>query len=397
MTRGRPTPIGAVSSLSFALKVALALGVVLLLSRPDTARAETPVSIELVLAVDTSLSVDDLEFDLQMSGIARAFRNPEIIALIGQQNGVAVTLFQWNEEVDTVRMIPWHLLTGPASILSFAAKVRALERDPARKFTGIGKALEFGVRLITGNKYAGRLLKIDISGDGRDNIGSLPSPAQHQARTLGIEINGLPILIETYGLEEYYREKVLSGPGAFLEIADDYGDFARAFLRKLRREITPSLSRNDPAPRPEIQQTQGNREGIRKIAAIPMAWAVEQTADPKTGDRVCLVASPGRDVTARLTQDSGAETATWTVIVGHDNSPGSLRYLRIGKAYYTSDQPSFQLGEAREIMALLRSPGELVFEWAQAPDHAKRGGLFGTGDFAAKAAKCEDWIGGTRI
>jgi hypothetical protein len=49
-------------------------------------------------------------------------------------------------------------------------------------------------------------------------------------------------------LARYYREKVISGPDAFLEIASDYDDFARAFLRKLRREIAPSISRNDAAP-----------------------------------------------------------------------------------------------------------------------------------------------------
>jgi Ca-activated chloride channel family protein len=225
----------------------------------EDARAEIPVSIELVLAVDISRSVDDVEYDLQMTGIAKAFRHPEIVDLIGQQDGVAVTLFQWDEEADQRHMIPWQLLRDPASVLSFAAKVEALRRDPIRKFTGIGRAMEFGVRLITENQFAGRLLKIDISGDGRDNIGSLPSASRQRARSLGIAINGLPILIDTYNLERYYREEVVTGPDAFLEIARDYDDFARAFLRKLRREITPSISRNDAAPSALVQQAHGRR------------------------------------------------------------------------------------------------------------------------------------------
>ena len=135
----------------------------------------------------------------------------------------------------------------------------------------------------------------------------------------------------------------------------------------------------------------------RQIAKIPMSWAVEQVIDSATGDRLCLVVSLGRDVTARLTQERGAVTAAWTVIVGYENSPGSLRYLRIGRSVYTSDEPSFRGGEAEEIVARLSSPDEFVFEWAQAPNQAKRGGLYKTGDFAAKAAKCEGWIRGTRI
>jgi Ca-activated chloride channel family protein len=235
-----------------ATMAAMAAGVAIVaLWQAENALAEIPVSIELVLAVDVSRSVDDVEYDLQMTGIARAFRHPEIIDLIGQQNGVAVTLFQWDEEADQRHMIPWHLLRGPATVLSFAAKVQALERSPVRRFTGIGRAMEFGVRLITENGFAGRRLKIDISGDGRDNIGSLPSASRQRARSLGIAINGLPILIDTYNLDRYYRDRVISGPDAFMEIARDYSDFARAFLRKLRREIAPTISRNDAAPRPE--------------------------------------------------------------------------------------------------------------------------------------------------
>lgn len=241
----------------------VAVGAIIVLLQTEKAPAQIPVSIELVLAVDTSRSVDDGEYELQMTGIAAAFRNPEIIDLIGQHNGVAVTLFQWDEEVDKQHMIGWHLLSNRASVLSFAAKVQGLERSPTRNFTGIGKAIDFGVHLITENEFAGRQLKIDISGDGWDNIGSLPSALRQRAPSLGIAINGLPILTDTRNLDIYYREKVILGSGAFLEIAIDYNDFARAFLRKLRREITPYLSRNHPTPRAPVQQAHASRRGAR--------------------------------------------------------------------------------------------------------------------------------------
>ncbi len=84
----------------------LAVWLTPLLQLPLDARAETPVAIELVLAVDTSLSVDDDEYDLQMTGIAKAFRTPEIISLIRHQGGVAVTLFQWSSTIDARYTIP---------------------------------------------------------------------------------------------------------------------------------------------------------------------------------------------------------------------------------------------------------------------------------------------------
>ena len=226
----------------------LAVSLMAFLKPALAVQAKTPVSIELVLAVDVSLSVDDVEFDLQMTGIANAFRAPQIIALIAQHQGVAVTLLQWSTNVDERYMIPWHLLHDRASILSFADKVERLRRDPVREFTAIGKAIEFGMRLIGSNAFDGRQLKIDVSADGRNNTGSLPADFWKAAHAEGIVINGLPILINTYNLDTYFREKVIHGPGAFIEIATDYRDFARAFLRKLTREITPNISKRDPRP-----------------------------------------------------------------------------------------------------------------------------------------------------
>lgn len=242
------------------------------------ARADTPVSIELVFAVDTSMSVNGFEFNLLMKGIANAFRTPEIIDLIGQQNGVAVALFQWSSEIDERYMISWHLLRDPASVLSFAATVEMAERNPNRLFTGIGGAIDYGVRLIAENAFDGRQLKIDVSGDGRNNTSIPLSLPRQAANALEIVINGLPILthiidysartptrttVDYYDLDTYYRENVILGPGAFVEIANDYDDFARAFLRKLRRELTPLVSHDDGAPRALIQNTQARRLNVR--------------------------------------------------------------------------------------------------------------------------------------
>ncbi|MCH7941765.1 MAG: DUF1194 domain-containing protein [Proteobacteria bacterium] len=260
----------------WAIMVALAI-----LMPLEDARAEIPISLELVFAVDTSMSIDGYEFGLLMKGIANAFRTPEIVNLIGQQDGVAVTLFQWSSEINAQYMIPWHLLKDPASVLAFAAKVEKAERDPNRVFTGIGEAIDFGVRLIAENAFEGRRLKIDVSGDGRNNIGVSPAIPRRAANAQGIEINGLPILtriveysartsttvgpmrmgryqahtnVDFFDLETYYRENVILGAGAFIEIANDYDDFARAFLRKLGREIAPlPISRAPPASRPLIR------------------------------------------------------------------------------------------------------------------------------------------------
>ncbi len=248
------------------LKTAMAVWATVALLHIEGVQAKTPVYIELVFAVYTSMSIDGFEYVLLMKGIANAFRTPEIINLIGQQNGVAVTLFQWSSEVDEQYMIPWHLLKDPASVLAFAAKVEKAERDPNRAFTGIGEAIDFGVRLIAENAFEGRQLKIDVSGDGRNNIGAPLSKPRQKANALGIVINGLPIIthtnVDSYDLDTYYREKLIQGPGAFVEIANDYDDFARAFLRKLLREISPLVSQENAAPRALIQEAHARQLNV---------------------------------------------------------------------------------------------------------------------------------------
>jgi hypothetical protein len=136
---------------------------------------------------------------------------------------------------------------------------------------------------------------------------------------------------------------------------------------------------------------------LHRIGGLPMAWRIDREVDPASGDRSCAVISLGGNVSARLIKERRAKTASWSVRVGRDNQPGSLRYLRIERRYFQTDQPDFRGAEADAIVELLKSPGEFVFEWGQRPDYAKRTGLFGTGDFAARAAECERWINGTRV
>ena len=50
-------------------------------------------------------------------------------------------------------------------------------------------------------------------------------------------VNGLPILAVEPGLDRYYRDYVIGGPGAFMVPAESYDTFADAILKKLITEI----------------------------------------------------------------------------------------------------------------------------------------------------------------
>ena len=69
------------------------------------------------------------------------------------------------------------------------------------------------------------------------NFGLPPAAARDRIVAGGIAINGLAILTEEPWLADYYRTNVIGGPSAFVVIAQTFGDFAGAMLRKLVQEV----------------------------------------------------------------------------------------------------------------------------------------------------------------
>jgi len=211
-----------------------------LIYAPGTGHAQDrlPVAVELVLAVDTSISVSREEYKLQMQGIADAFRHPDIIDLIvAQPGGVAVTVVHWSLGSLNSQAVEWQHLDSFASALIFAPRVEDAPRQHAGRGTSIGSALRYCTRLITRNNYTGQALKIDISGDARSNSGGAPEYARDKAVALGITINGLTIADGDANLAQYYRQRVIGGTEAFVISITRKDDFARAMRHKIRREL----------------------------------------------------------------------------------------------------------------------------------------------------------------
>jgi hypothetical protein len=211
-------------------------------------QAAERVSLELVLAVDVSLSVNDIEYGLQMQGIANAFRDAEIAALIAShERGVAVVMTQWTGTRNAKVPLAWRVLTDDASAVAYADAVARLPRAEFGNFTAIGHAISFAVELLETNGYRGDERKIDVSGDGQNNSGPEPSGARLEALAQGITINGLAITNNEPQLASYYAAHVITGPAAFVIRAEDFESFAEAFRRKLKRELSPKIARRGPS------------------------------------------------------------------------------------------------------------------------------------------------------
>jgi hypothetical protein len=216
----------------------LAVPLAVLLAGGAIARAEIGVDLELVLAVDSSGSVDFQEFELQARGIAQAFRDPEVIEAIAgaAPKGIAVAVIQWSGRRQHLVTIDWTRITDAPSANALAARIDAMGRVLIGE-TAIADALRFAHEQLESGPFQGTRRIIDLSGDGMTNAGGDPDPVRDAAALAGITINGLAILNEIPSLDRYYAEHVIGGPDAFVIAARDYGDFAHAIRHKLLREI----------------------------------------------------------------------------------------------------------------------------------------------------------------
>lgn len=221
-----------------------------LLSSGAGAQGLQPVDLELVLAVDTSTSVDPQEFALQSQGLAEAFLHVDVIAAIrfaGAQ-GVAVTLVQWAGEARQATAVDWHVVRDGRTAAELSAKISASPRA-IRGLTDIAGAIGFSVNSIETNRYLGARRVIDISGDGSSDA-RRSETARDAANASGITINGLVIHnkdidlgeLANIDLREHYANHVIGGPGSFMMTAKNFDDFRTAIRAKLVREITGPVS-----------------------------------------------------------------------------------------------------------------------------------------------------------
>ena len=234
------------------------VAVAILLAAP--ASADQAVDLELVLAVDASGSVDQTEFDLQLGGIAAAFRDAEIQNAIasGELGRIGVALMIWSDATSKKAISHWIMIDSRVAAEAFADLTWS-QRKRRKSFlgksgTGIGSAIGQGIRMFRKNGMSGTRKVIDVSGDGHETPlrfgeGMALPEARRRARRSDIIVNGLAINVDRPDLDEYYRRKVIIGPGSFVIAASGYDDFARAMKQKLLREIQVLSSSVSPPGR----------------------------------------------------------------------------------------------------------------------------------------------------
>lgn len=200
---------------------------------------EERVRLELLLALDTSNSIDAAEFRLQKEGIAHAFQQPVVIDAIqaASEGGIAVGVIQWSSFTKWTRPAFWMKVHDGVSAQDFAQTVEDLSRRSEFGSTAIGRVINRGVNELSKNRFEGKRKIVNIIANGRSNVGVDPSDARDRAVSNGVTVNGLVLLTDDAKLDRYFLSEIVGGPGAFVITANSSVDFENAIERKLLREI----------------------------------------------------------------------------------------------------------------------------------------------------------------
>lgn len=208
---------------------------------PALAQSKTPVAIELVLALDSSASVDGREFQLQNEGIALAFRDSDVLKAVDNLKpfGAAIAVVQWGGPGETQVILPFIHVESARDAKAFGFRVSLTRRWMRASVTSIATGITDSAAFLAQNDFDGQRKVIDVSGDGPDNSGIDLDMARRNASAAGITVNGLSIEAESLDLNDYYRNQVIIGADSFVEPAQGFEDFARAIKEKLLRELRP--------------------------------------------------------------------------------------------------------------------------------------------------------------
>ncbi|MEO9517816.1 MAG: DUF1194 domain-containing protein [Paracoccaceae bacterium] len=201
--------------------------------------------LALVLALDVSGSVDPTEYAQQVFGLASALDHPDVRAQILDGSGAHVSLavYEWSSRNHQFIIQPWTTLNSTAALQAAIDRIRRHQKVRAGLKTALGTALSFGASLLNAQSQCW-VKTIDVSGDGKNNIGVSPAQVYQSGAFEQITVNALVIggndaehSKSKIDLLRYYETEVIHGPSSFAMIANGYDDYADAMRRKLIREL----------------------------------------------------------------------------------------------------------------------------------------------------------------
>ncbi len=203
----------------------------------------------LALGLDVSGSVDVSEYRLQMDGLAAALLNEEVLAaLLAMPSApVEIAIFEWSGPTDQTLLIGWTPIRNRSDVAQIATRLTQATRPAGSVGTALGTAMHTGRDLLLQRRACWKLT-LDISGDGKRNLGPYPQEVRRELDEVGITVNALVIgadaprlgdirQVEIAELSSYFRAHVIVGSEAFVQTALEFEGFEAAMIQKLKREL----------------------------------------------------------------------------------------------------------------------------------------------------------------
>jgi hypothetical protein len=231
-------------------KILFAVVFVAVAMRPVALRAGDDVDLLLVLAADVSRSIDSAKFQLQREGYAAAISDPRVLDTIrsGHTGRIGLSFVEWSGVGAQHVVIDWMTIGDAATAKDFGDRLIEAPRSFADR-TSISGAIDFAMSEFDRAPFQSARHTIDISGDGTNNAGRDVTAARDDAVGKAVTINGLVILSDNPmswnpdhtnppgGLDNYYRNNVVGGPGAFVMVAQNFNSFGQAIIAKMIAEV----------------------------------------------------------------------------------------------------------------------------------------------------------------
>lgn len=220
-----------------------------LIAALDAGSADAACRQALALGLDVSGSVDAREYLLQINGLANALINAAVrVALLSSPGApVSIMVYEWSGPADQAIIAPWVSVDDAATLDALIDQLRQTRRRAATPGTALGVAVKLGADYLA-QRSACWKRTLDISGDGKSNLGPRPRDVKPGITAQGITVNALVIgadnpasgdqrQAEIAELSSYFRAEVIAGPDAFVETALGFVQYEAAMTRKLLREL----------------------------------------------------------------------------------------------------------------------------------------------------------------
>jgi Ca-activated chloride channel family protein len=219
----------------------------LLSALAPSAWAQVRVDANILSGVDVSGSMNALEIQIQLDGIAQAMQSPVVQAAIkqGRHHQIGFAVYMWADSVCPV-VVDWRIIASAEDAAAMASDLAEKAQQARAKFslypiTDISGAMLCGGKMLAEAPFKADRSVLNIITNGLDNRGSLAEliQARDVMREAKITVNAvaMPGGDDHNRLIPYLQQNVVTGPISFVLQVSKAEELTIAWRRKFVGDI----------------------------------------------------------------------------------------------------------------------------------------------------------------